>query len=113
MLKKMKEKEHAHSDVSVNREHERNTTFICPVCKKPLHEDNLVDMKSVVEDNLYYVGGVRIMNFRVPLACDFQHHFDKEEVTIDEPHKLVAVVNAEFDELGECVHFEIKEILAG
>ncbi|KYK28910.1 MAG: hypothetical protein AYK19_20485 [Theionarchaea archaeon DG-70-1] len=110
--KKIEEKGHTDAGKGLDREH-KGMRFFCPVCKKPLHEDNLVDMKSVVEDNLYYVGGVRIMNFRVPLACDFQHHFDKEEVTIDEPHKLVAVVNAEFDGSGKCVHFDIVEILAG
>ncbi|KYK29602.1 MAG: hypothetical protein AYK19_19490 [Theionarchaea archaeon DG-70-1] len=110
--RKMKEKGHANTSIDLNREH-KDMRFICPVCKKPLHEDNLVDMKSIVKDNLYYVGGIRIMNSRVPIACDFQHRLDKGGVTLDEPHELVAVVTAEFDGSGACIQFEIAEVLAG
>ena len=113
MLEKMEEKGHANTGVSLDRDQEKDTAFICHVCKKPLHADNLVDMKSIVEDNLYYVGGVRVMNSRVPLACDFQHRFDKGGVTLDEPHELVAVVTAEFDGSGACIQFKIVEVLAG
>ncbi|KYK37909.1 MAG: hypothetical protein AYK18_18135 [Theionarchaea archaeon DG-70] len=109
MLKKMKEKGHADTGADLIEGHEKER-FVCPVCKKPLHADNLVDMKSIVEDNLYYVGGVRIMNSRVPLACDFQHRFDRGGVTLDEPHELVAVVTAEFDGSGACIQFEIVEV---
>jgi len=108
--KKMKEKGQA--DIDLFEEHEENMRFICPVCRKSLHEDNLVNMKSIVEDNLYYVGGVCIVG-DVQLYCDFEHQFDKEEVTMNEPHKLVAVVNAEFDGSGACIQFKIVEVLAG
>lgn len=110
--RKMKEKGHADTNVDLYEGHEGMRIF-CPVCRKLLHEDNLVDVKSIVEDNLYFVGGVRIMNSRVPLACDFQHRFDKGGVTLDEPHELVAVVTAEFDGSGACIQFEIVDVLAG
>ena len=83
----------------------------CPVCGKPLHKENLIDQKSVIEDNIYYVGGVRIINSCVQLHCDFQHQFNEDGSTIDEPHQLVGVVQAVFDDNGECVTFCIKEIL--
>ena len=108
-MKETKKKGSASTDVDTGR----HNVCICPVCGEPLHGDNLVDAKSIVEDNLYYVGGVRIMNSRVPLACDFQHRFDKGGVTLDEPHELVAVVTAEFDGSGACIQFEIVEVLAG
>jgi len=111
MSKKMEEEGHSNTGEDVSQEHEKEN-FICPVCRRPLNEDNLVDMKSVVEDNLYFVGGVHIVGYAC-LHCDFEHQFDEKEVTLNEPHKLVAVVDAEFDGSGECVHFEIKEVLPG
>lgn len=99
-----------HTDTLV-KEHKKGD-FVCPVCKKLLHESNLVDMKSIVEDNLYYFGDVRIVS-NVRLECDFEHRVDDEGFTLENPHKLVAVVNAEFDETGNCVQFDIVEVLAG
>ena len=113
--RKMEEDGHANTDEideSPFKDHKKER-FVCPVCRKPLHKDNLVDARSVVEDNLYYVGGVLIVDCGVQLRCDFEHRFNKKEVSIDDPHKLVAVVDAEFGGSGECVQFEIKEILAG
>ena len=83
----------------------------CPVCGKPLHKENLIDQKSVIEDNIYYVGGVRIINSCVQLHCDFQHQFNEDGSTMDEPHQLVGVIQAVFDDNGECITFCIKEIL--
>lgn len=101
-------KDRNHSDADVGRKHEKDT--ICPVCKKLLHKDNLVDMKSIVEDVLS-IDGVRIVGCTVRLECDCKHRFDEEGFTLDEPHKLVAVVTVEFDETGKCVQFAITEIL--
>ena len=97
----------------IKRSTQKREGFVCPVCKRPLPEDNLVDMGSVVEDNMYYAGGIRIVNSRIVLHCDCEHQCDEEGLKLDNPHKVVAVVNAEFDDEGSCVHFEIKEVLAG
>ena len=43
-----------------------NDTLGCPVCGRPLKKDDLVDVKSVVEENLYDMGGVRIVDSHVP-----------------------------------------------
>jgi len=85
--------------------------FVCPVCTKLLHVDNLVDCRSIVEDNLYHVGGVLIVNSRVELHCSFEH-WCNEGYTLDEPHELMAVVDAVFDRSGDCIHFEIVDILS-
>ena len=85
-------------------------SFVCPVCGKPLHEVNLPDQESIIEDSLYYVSGVRIVNSQVQLYCDFVHRFEKEEVTLDEPHDLVGLVIAVFDELGTCIQFNLVEV---
>ncbi|MBU7009850.1 MAG: hypothetical protein HXS46_04120 [Theionarchaea archaeon] len=90
----------------------KNARFVCPVCRKPLHKNNLVDAKSVVEDNLYFVGGVRIVGSHVQLYCNFQHRYDEEGITMDNPHKLTAVINVYFDRSGDYIQFEILEILA-
>ena len=108
MSREMDEEGHANAGVDAFQKHE--DMIVCPVCRKPFHEDNLVDMKSVVEDNLYYVGGVRIVG-NTWLYCDFEHRFDEKGVTMNEPHKLVAVVNAEFDGSGKCIQFDIVEVL--
>ncbi|KYK31960.1 MAG: hypothetical protein HXS48_26090 [Theionarchaea archaeon] len=84
-------------------------TVDCPVCGNPLTKMNLVDMKSIVEDNLYFVGGVLIVG-KVRLLCDFQHRYDEEEITLENPHALTALVDAEFDNKGECIHFDIMEV---
>ena len=87
----------------------REKKFVCPVCGKLLHEKNLPDMESVIYDNLYYRGGVRIASPKVQLYCYFDHRYDEEGFTIEEPHGLVGVVDAKFDQ-GECTTFAIVEI---
>jgi len=91
-------------------EYENFSDFICPVCGKPLHEVNLPDQESIIEDSLYYVEGVRIVNSQVQVLCDFVHRFEKEEVTMDQPHDLTGLVNVVFDELGTCIQFNLVEV---
>ncbi len=85
-------------------------SLICPVCGNLLHERNLPDMEGIIYDNLYHQGGVRIGSPRVRLYCDFEHCYDEEGFTMDDPHNLVGVVDAEFDHAGECTAFDIVEI---
>jgi len=90
-----------------------DVTCICPVCRGPLHTTNLVDVKSIVEDNLYYEGGVLLVDCPVKLHCNFEHRYHKEGFTLDEPHNLVAVVEAVFNNKGNCIHFAILEVHSG
>ena len=91
-----------------SREHKKET-FVCPECRKLIHVNNFVDMKSIVDDNLYYVGGVLIVG-KARLLCDFQHRYDEEGATMEEPHILVAVIDAEFDQSGRCIRFDTVEV---
>ncbi|KYK33006.1 MAG: hypothetical protein AYK18_15205 [Theionarchaea archaeon DG-70] len=111
MSKKMEEKG-SNTNGDSDQDH-KNARFVCPVCRKPLHKKNLVDARSIVEDNLYFVGGVRIVDSRVELYCDFQHQFDEEGITMDNPHKLTAIVDVHFDQSGDYIQFEILKISAG
>ncbi len=85
--------------------------FICPVCGKDIHEVNLPDVKSVVEDRLAWVGFV-IVDSSVCLLVDCEHRFADQEITLDNLHEFTAVVTCEFDSEGACTHFEVIEIRA-
>lgn len=89
---------------------EKGIRLVCPVCGNLLHKNNLVDIRSIVEDNLCYIGGVRIVNSKIELHCDFDHRYREEGFTIDEPHGLVAVIDAVFDGAGRCIQFEITKV---
>lgn len=102
-----RKKEKGHADTGLFQQKDVKD---CPVCGRPLHKDNLVDMKSIVEDVLYDIDGVRLVGCTVRLECDCEHRVDEEGFTLDEPHNLVAVVTVEFDETGNCVQFAITEI---
>lgn len=84
--------------------------FTCPVCGELLHKKNLPDMESVIYDNLYHEGGVRIGSLRVWLHCDFEHLYDEEGFTIENPHDLVGYVDTAFDQSGECIKFSLSEV---
>jgi hypothetical protein len=86
---------------------------VCPVCGSQLHEKNLVDKEGIIDDMLYSYEGVLIVDSEVTLLCECEHQYDEEEFPIEEPHKLVAVVDAVFDGSGECTQFEITEIRPG
>ena len=84
--------------------------FVCPVCGNQLHETNLPDKESIIRDNLYHEGGVLILSSHVLLLCNFEHLFEKEDITLDKPHELVAFVEAAFDQSGECTRFVLVKI---
>ncbi len=85
--------------------------MICPVCRKEVHEVNLPDVKSVVEDRLSWVGFVIVDSF-VRLLVDCEHRFADRDITLDNLHEFTAVVTCEFDSEGACTHFEVIEIRA-
>ncbi len=88
-------------------------TFICPVCGKPLHQDNLPTAEGLIDDDLYWGGEVVIINSHVQMKCDFEHCLDELGMTLGEPHPLIGIVEAAFDSAGNCIHFQIQEICAG
>jgi len=103
----------AHINTNMLHKHEESMKSVCPICEELLNQSNLVDVKSVVDDNLYYLSGVRIVNSQVELHCDFEHRFDEEGFTIEKPHRLVAVIEAAFDGFGRCIQFDIREVCSG
>ncbi len=86
--------------------------IICPVCGKEIDEVNFPDAKSLVEDSLFLAGLV-VVDSSVCFLIDIEHWYEKAEITLENPHELTAVVTCEFDSQGECIHFEIKGVLAG
>lgn len=84
--------------------------LVCPVCKKVLHLKNLPDKESIINDNLYSEGGVRIVDSHVTLRCEFGHWVDEQGNSLDEPHEISSVIVAEFDNKGECALFNIVEV---
>lgn len=87
--------------------------IVCPVCKKVLHSDNLPDRNSVITENILYGGGIRIVDSEVRILCQFKHRYDEKCNSLKEPHELIAVILAQFDNEGRCTSFEIVEILKG
>ncbi len=91
---------------------QKEKRFTCPVCGKSLGEDNLPDAESSIQDNLYDCSNKTIIiNSKVTLKHEFPHFRDEDDVALEFPHDLVAVIEAEFDRRGECVSFAIQEIL--
>jgi len=110
-LKEMEEKEHA--EKGIDSLSKPKSAFVCPICKTLLTDTNLVDAKSVVQDNLYYVGGVFIADSHVYLYCNFEHRYTEEGNTLENPHPLIAKVKTIFDKKGECICFDILEVHPG
>ncbi|MBU7012123.1 MAG: hypothetical protein HXS46_15670 [Theionarchaea archaeon] len=72
-------------------------TFICPVCGGTLGKRNLPDAKGVID-----------------LEHPFDHYYNEEEDHImDEPHNLMAVIEAEFDGSKKCTAFCVVQVYPG
>lgn len=85
--------------------------FACPVCGKSISEPHLPDIESVITHGLYFVEYTRIITSKAVLKHEFSHCYDEEEdIGMEEPHTVIAVISAEFDGTGECTVFDILEI---
>ncbi|MGD2251090.1 MAG: hypothetical protein PVF58_22055 [Candidatus Methanofastidiosia archaeon] len=85
--------------------------IVCPVCKNVLHAIDLPNKTGVIEENVYSEGGILIVDSTVTIHCEFEHRHNEQKKTLDSPHELIAVIKAEFDGSGNCILFEIVEIL--
>jgi hypothetical protein len=103
----IKDSDQEHVNGSVVRS---DKEIVCPVCGRQLHDTNLVDAEGIIDDKIYSEGEVLIVDSEVTLLCEFEHRYDEDGVTIEGPHNLVAVVDAEFDGSGECIRFVITDI---
>jgi hypothetical protein len=84
---------------------------VCPVCGKQISSKFLPDAQGFITENLYHIGNVRLVS-KTTLECDFFHFFNEEEdITLEDPHSLTAIVVADFDCFGECTSFDIVDIV--
>jgi hypothetical protein len=83
----------------------------CPVCGKVL-KSQLPSKTSIFEENIPFDEGTRIINSELTLECIFDHCRDEEEddLWLENPHPVKAVVRAVINGEGECTHFEITEL---
>ena len=83
---------------------------ICPVCGKIISRVFLPDPQGFIKERLYQSGDVRIVS-STTLKCDFYHFYDEDEdMTLHVPHLLTALVQADFNQKGQCIAFDILEI---
>jgi len=92
----------------------KKTVIPCPVCGKPLGEDNLPDIGGVIEERLCSEKDVRIVNSEVVLEYDFYHYRNEEEgVAMEDQHPLGSVIKIVFDSSGKCTAFDIVKVCPG
>ncbi|MBU7018140.1 MAG: hypothetical protein HXS44_11580 [Theionarchaea archaeon] len=85
--------------------------MVCPVCGRQMSSKFLPDIQGFIIENLYHIGNVRLTS-KVKMECDFFHFFNEEEdMTLENPHSLTAMVAADFDCFGKCVSFDIVDIV--
>ena len=87
---------------------------ICPVCGKIL-QSQLPSKTSIFEENIPFDEGTRIVDSELTLECIFDHCTDEEDddLWLENPHAVKAVVKAVIDGEGECTYFEVTEIYPG
>ncbi len=104
MIERQIEKEGKGSEVLFSQKR-----MMCPSCREGIHEVNLPDVKSIVEDTLTWLELV-IVDSSVCFLIDCEHQYEDVGMTLDNPHELTAVVVSEFDSQGECTYFEVREV---
>jgi hypothetical protein len=84
----------------------------CPVCGRLLGDQNLPDIEGVIKDGIFHLDeNNRIINSRVTIEHEFDHFYNEEEnKEMNEPHSLVSIIEAEFDDKGDCIRFDILEV---
>jgi C4-type Zn-finger protein len=87
---------------------------VCPVCGKVL-KDQLPSKTSIFEENIPFEGRIRIVDSELTLECIFDHCTDEEDddLWLENPHAVKAVIKAVLNGEGECTQFEITEIHPG
>lgn len=91
---------------------EEEFQMICPVCGGILTKQNLPNAESVIADGMFYmVKEDCIISSRVLIRHKFSHFYDEEkDCTMDDPHDLLSIIEAEFDGDGECIAFSLVKI---
>lgn len=81
----------------------------CPSCREDIHEVNLPDVRSIVEDTLSWLE-LTIVDSSVCFLIDCEHRYEDVGMTLENPHELTAVIVSEFDSQGGCTCFEVREV---
>jgi hypothetical protein len=87
---------------------------VCPVCGKVL-KSQLPSKTSIFEDNIPFDERIRIVDSELTLECIFDHCTDEEDddLWLENPHAVKAVIKAVINREGECTQFEVTEIRPG
>ena len=87
---------------------------VCPVCGKIL-QSQLPSKTSIFEENIPFDESIRIIDSELILECIFDHCTDEEDddLWLENPHAVKAVIKAVINGEGECTQFEITEIHPG
>jgi hypothetical protein len=97
--------------MSSSQKDSHSEKIVCPICKKVVHEIDLPNKEGVITDNLYFESDILIVDSDVTIYREFEHMHDEQKNVLDEPHDVMAVLKTHFDETGECILFEIVELL--
>jgi hypothetical protein len=105
-----------------NMEHTKNAdrgrtsgiSVACPVCGKIL-QSQLPSKTSIFEENIPFDERIRIVDSELTLECIFDHCTDEEDddLWLENPHAVKAVIKAVINGEGECTQFEVTEIHPG
>jgi hypothetical protein len=112
-MKKMDEKDTGQEDGHGTGMHS-DGKVVCPVCGKVL-KSQLPSKTSIFEDNIPFDESIRIVDSELTLECIFDHCTDEEDddLWLENPHAVKAVVRALLNGEGECTQFEVTEIRPG
>lgn len=85
---------------------------ICPVCGRRISGKNLPTQESIITDEIFSnLEPDRIISSKVLIRHVFSHFYDEEkDCTMDDPHDLLSIIQAEFDGDGECIAFSLVKV---
>ena len=111
MLEIQKRSLEAEQGKKLGKNKKERMTFSCPIYGKSVSELHLPDVQSIVIEGWYFVQKTRILNSKVTFGHEFDYYHDGEEdIGMEEPHTVVAVISVKFDGKGDCIVFDILEI---
>lgn len=89
---------------------EKGLEFICPVCGGKLSTMNLPDAENVLEKLNCSV--IRIFGSTFRVKYEFYHYYTESGYEfMDEFHPVVGVLELVFNSIGECIVFDILDVI--
>lgn len=72
---------------------------------------NKSSRQSVIIGGWYFVQKTRIASSKVIFGHEFDYyHYGEEDIGMEEPHTVIAVISVKFDGTGECTVFGILDM---